>query len=72
MACHYKRGKRTEITFVFSCPGKQEEKRGEPAIGVTGKNLDRLLAILSRMNTKLGVITREDITITNATTKVRI
>lgn len=68
--CHYKRGNKNEVTFVFSCPGRYEEKAGEPAANVTGSNLNILLSILNRKNGNIASFCREDITITNATTKV--
>ena len=68
--CHYKKGNKNEITLVFSCPGQEEEKQGEPAAGQTGKNLDMLLKLLNNSLNYIGSFTRKDITITNSTTKV--
>lgn len=68
--CHYKEGNKNEITLVFSCPGQEEEKQGEPAAGQTGKNLDMLLKLLNNSLNYIGSFTREDVTITNSTTKV--
>lgn len=67
---HYKKGKKNEITLVFSCPGKAEKIKGEPAAGQTGKNLSQLLKLLSTEKLSSYSLLRDDITITNATKKV--
>lgn len=68
--CHYKKGNKNEITLVFSCPGQEEKKAGQPAAGQTGKNLNNLLELLNNSLGYIGSFTRKDITITNSTTKV--
>lgn len=68
--CHYKKGNEDKITFVFSCPGRIEEKAKEPASGRTGKNLDLLLEELNKELKEIGCFKRENISITNATHKV--
>lgn len=40
---YYSEGKTDKITFVFSCPGKKEEKVKKPVAGQTGENLEKLL-----------------------------
>lgn len=68
--CHYKKGNKNEITLVFSCPGQEEKKARQPAAGQTGKNLNNLLELLNNSLGYIGSFTREDVTITNSTTKV--
>ncbi|WP_338749059.1 uracil-DNA glycosylase family protein [Bacillus sp. FJAT-52991] len=63
---HYEKGKQDDIAFVFSCPGAVEEMEGRPAAGRTGKNLERLLAILNKDYGQAISWTRNEITITNA------
>ncbi|MCF8298768.1 MAG: hypothetical protein K9J13_14565 [Saprospiraceae bacterium] len=45
-SAHFNKGNRTDIAFVFSVPGQEEEKNGKPVSGITGDNLDRLLKLL--------------------------
>lgn len=68
--CHYKKGNQDDIIFVFSCPGKYEEKSKEPASGQTGKNLNMLLEILDKELIGVTSFKRNDINITNSTTNV--
>ena len=65
MRPHFTRGSETDIAFVLSCPGKHEEAARHPAAGNTGRNLERLLALLGP---RLGMstLTRTHITIANA------
>jgi len=45
---HYNKGEGiSPIAFMFACPGRREVECGRVVSGVTGKNLDKLLAILS-------------------------
>ena len=45
----YNKGKNiSPVAFMFACPGQKEEEAGRVVAGATGKNLDRLLSILSR------------------------
>jgi hypothetical protein len=65
MSAHFSRGSKNEFAFVLSCPGRLEERARHPAAGVTGKNLNRLLAMLGpRLDLKS--FERADVTITNA------
>ncbi|VYU47348.1 Uracil DNA glycosylase superfamily protein [Clostridium tertium] len=66
--CHYKKGKKRDITLVFSCPGRIEERKGEPAAGQTGSKLEKLLDILNKSISYSFV--RDDVSITNSTKKV--
>ena len=65
MRPHFSRGSETDIAFVLSCPGKREKAEKHPAAGNTGRNLERLLALLGP---RLGMstLTRTHITIANA------
>lgn len=65
MLPHFSKGTETDVAFVLSCPGKNEESAGHPAAGNTGRNLERLLV---QLGPRLGVsnLTRSHITITNA------
>lgn len=65
MSAHFARGSKNEVAFVLSCPGRLEERARHPAAGVTGNNLNRLLAMLGpRLD--LQSLERADVTITNA------
>lgn len=65
MRPHFSMGSEADIAFVLSCPGKHEEAAGHPAAGSTGRNLERLLALLGpRLRT--STLTRAHITIANA------
>ena len=66
---HLERGTQKDIAFVFSCPGKKEKKKGAPAKGPTGTNLEDLLEM---MTDKYGLpgFTRGEVWITNAWDKV--
>lgn len=70
MSCHISKGKKKNVAFVFSCPGRHEKDAGHPAAGTTGKNLCKLL---DRLNTSLDRkdLSRKEITITNAWDKVK-
>ncbi|MDK2821302.1 MAG: uracil-DNA glycosylase [Clostridia bacterium] len=65
---HYEKGINDEVAYVFSCPGRHEEKAGRPAAAVTGKNLDILIDILRSQGVKVPL--RVDATVTNAWDKV--
>ncbi|WP_028301536.1 hypothetical protein [Oceanospirillum beijerinckii] len=69
MSCHLQVGKKKEVAFVFSCPGRYEEIEGGPAAKVTGKNLSSLLAKL-RNSLNNNNLFRKNITITNAWSRV--
>ena len=69
MAIHLQVGKRKRVAVVFSCPGRHEEVAGHPAAGITGRNLERILSLLSKALHRSD-LTRSDITITNAWPKV--
>lgn len=68
--CHYQKGMKNEIAFVFSCPGFAEKLAGTPAAGLTGDNLAKLFTILSAEKEIKISWNRKDITITNAWSKV--
>lgn len=65
MQPHFSRGAHDSCAFVFSCPGKHEQRAGHPAAGKTGRNLELLLAVMSA---RLGhaALVRDCVTITNA------
>lgn len=72
MPVHLECGARNAIAFVLSCPGSQEQSRGHPAAGPTGRNLEDVLCFM-RGNSYDGIDgivsddwTRENILITNA------
>lgn len=65
MATHYERGHLDDVGFLFSCPGRAEEKAGHPAAMATGTNLQRLLERLGPLLGR-GDLTRPKITIANA------
>lgn len=69
MSAHFATGLQNEVAFVLSCPGRHEEMAGYPAAKVTGKNLNRLLALLGP-HLELQSLDRADITITNAWDKI--
>ncbi|MDV2886406.1 hypothetical protein RYX45_14545 [Alkalihalophilus pseudofirmus] len=68
--CHYQKGTKNEVAFVFSCPGAAEEAANKPAAGRTGTNLHQLLTILSQEYGDNIEWSREAITITNAWSQV--
>jgi len=39
----FNKGEYSNVAFVFSCPGQEEEKCGKPVAGSTGKNLEQIL-----------------------------
>jgi uracil-DNA glycosylase len=44
----YNTGKNiSPVAFMFACPGQKEQKAGKVVAGATGKNLDKLLDVLS-------------------------
>lgn len=65
MSAHFSRGSRNKVAFVLSCPGRHEEQAKHPAAGVTGSNLNRLLAMLGQ-RLDLQPLERAHVTITNA------
>jgi len=67
---HFRKGSENKVAAVFSCPGRIEERECCPAAGTTGRNLERLLAIL-RLNEKSKIkAVRKEITITNSWNKI--
>ncbi len=64
-SAHFNKGNRTDIAFVFSVPGQEEEKNNIPVSGQTGKNLDTLLKFL-----KINPIDKYEYRITNSYDKV--
>lgn len=62
---HLQPGREQRVAVVFSCPGRHEEAAGHPAAGSTGRNLDRLLALVGE-GLGRSDLCRENITITNA------
>ncbi|WP_312561328.1 hypothetical protein [Anaerospora sp.] len=67
---HFQQGSENQVAFVFSCPGREEEKAGYPAAKMTGINLAKLFVVLNEMKMKDYHFTRERVTITNAWTNV--
>jgi len=63
---HFQQGSENQVAFVFSCPGREEEKAGYPAAKMTGINLAKLFVVLNEMKMKDYYFTRERVTITNA------
>lgn len=63
---HFQQGSENQVAFVFSCPGREEEKAGYPAAKMTGINLAKLFVVLNEMKLKEYHFTRERVTITNA------
>lgn len=63
---HFQQGSENQVAFVFSCPGREEEKAGYPAAKMTGINLAKLFVVLNEMKMKDYHFTRERVTITNA------
>ncbi|WP_368503207.1 hypothetical protein AB3N04_13185 [Alkalihalophilus sp. As8PL] len=68
--CHFQKGVKNDVAFVFSCPGAAEEAANRPAAGRTGTNLHQLLFILNSHFREVTEWSREAITITNAWSKV--
>lgn len=64
---HYESGSKNDIAVVLSCPGQDEEAADPPgpAKGQTGKNLEKILEILTSKYGHQG-FTRDEICITNA------
>ena len=63
--------KKSEICFVFSCPGREELIKNLPCQGSTGDNLNNLLSILSNKRKDLFFSSKkDDYDILNATTIV--
>lgn len=61
----------TDVAFVLSAPGEEEEANGKPAAGETGSQLDKILIHLNKINPKLfPSINRYDYKITNASDQV--
>lgn len=63
---HFQQGSENQFAFVFSCPGREEEKAGYPAAKMTGINLAKLFVVLNEMKMKDYHFARERVTITNA------
>lgn len=66
---HYDPGTNKDMAYVFSCPGRYEERCKKPAAGRTGINLNELIMILHERGF-LFFPTRGEATITNASTKI--
>ncbi len=63
------------VAFMFACPGQKEYEAGKVVSGITGKNLNTLLSILSKHeNEKIRALfpseSRYDYLITNASDTV--
>lgn len=67
---HFQQGSKDQFAFVFSCPGREEEKAGYPAAKMTGINLAKLFIVLNEMKIKDYHFARESVTITNAWSNV--
>lgn len=67
---HFNQGKRTDIAFIFSCPGQDEEKAKRPVSGRTGENLEVLLKSLKKDKRFASFNDRYDFRITNASNRV--
>lgn len=63
---HFQRGSEDKCAFVFSCPGREEEKAGYPAAKMTGINLGKLFTVLNEMRIRDYYFERSNVTITNA------
>jgi len=63
---HFQQGSENQFAFVFSCPGREEEKAGYPAAKMTGINLAKLFVVLNEMKIEDYHFARDKITITNA------
>jgi len=66
---HYQGGSENKTAFVFSCPGKCEEKECRPVAKTTGKNLETLMKILNE-KLKSDDFIRSKVTITNSWARV--
>lgn len=61
----------SRIAFVFSCPGRNEEREQTVCSGPTGKNLDDMLCYCHhKMADVFPSESKDDYTITNAVTRV--
>lgn len=69
MSAHFQKGKKNNVAFVFSCPGRHEKAADCPAAKATGTNLRRLLAKLCEALNR-NDLPRENITIANAWDRV--
>lgn len=63
------------VAFMFACPGQKEQQAGKVVAGVTGKNLNKLLEILSKSeDEKIRALfpstDRYDYLITNSSDKI--
>ncbi|MBM7635525.1 hypothetical protein [Streptococcus saliviloxodontae] len=59
------------VAFVFICPGQEEENKGKPVAGQTGKNLETLLYFLNQsIPTEFPTTQRYDYRILNLSDKI--
>jgi hypothetical protein len=66
----YKENEDRKIALIFSCPGRLEESRGRPCAGVTGKNLETLIAKLNESDPRTFPASRSGYFINNAWPRV--
>ena len=66
---HYQEGIDTQVSCVFSCPGRHEEIANYPAAKATGTNLKSLFELLNQ-HLQTSIFVRELVTITNSWGKV--
>ena len=67
---YFQKGTISNIAFVFSCPGKNEEDCSLPASGQTGDNLEILIKFLIEKNILSVGSSKVHFRITNAWDKV--
>ena len=66
---HLQRGNGNGVAVVFACPGRVEQRKGAPAQGATGVNLNDLLEIMEE-DYCFNCGGRDELTITNAWPRV--
>jgi hypothetical protein len=66
---HYQKGIDTQVSCVFSCPGRHEKIANYPAAMATGTNLKNLFELLNQ-HLQTSIFIRELVTITNSWAKV--
>ena len=67
--CHYNQGIYKKIALIFSCPGQEEEIKGQPTSGTTGTNLEYFLSQLY-LNQNFNFRNRYDFRISNSVSEV--
>ena len=67
--CHYNQGIYKKIALIFSCPGQEEEIKGQPTSGTTGTNLEYFLSQLY-LNQNFNYTDRYDFRISNSVSDV--